>query len=221
MSDQAIRVEITEDPDDRPAPGEARQPPLSDPILDPPPMHDPYAHGTGAPPPPPPGSGPGGFPYDFATPRRPPSQGKRRGPADRRLHDRIAQTYATVGIVVCAAAATRAQMIGTQDPIGATISPDRERARRANALLNQAGMHTVNMAPAAADAWMDAADEIPAIKKALNGFADGGAIAGLVMVHALMLVPYGVATGIIPEAIGANVAQMGAMMGAAAENGDG
>jgi hypothetical protein len=206
MADE-IKVEITEEPG-------PQQPPRTDPITDPPPRHEPYAHGIGGANgadyrPPPEASG------MFTPPRPPKTAPKPRGP-DRRLHDKIVGTYATMGLLVCAAAETRMQMLGPSDPIGARPDPAKERARRATFQMNQAGVGTVQMAPAAADAWLEVASEYPAVKRALERASEGSAIAGLVAVHAMMLVPYGVAAGWVPEVIGERLASVGQAMGAAA-----
>lgn len=199
---------------DRPDPGAAHQPPREDPITDQPPRHDPFAHGTGAPPPPsggwvPPGGG-------FVPPPRPPKQAAQPSPRskDARMRDKITQTYATVGLVVCAAAQTRATVIGNVDPIAPDLN--KVRAHQAAERMNQAGSTTVQMAPAAADAWMEVAKEVPAVARALEQFMEGGAILGLVAVHVMMIIPYGVAAGWVPEAIGQNISTVGAAMGAAA-----
>lgn len=217
MNADDLDTEIIEDDAPR-----VEQPPREDPITGPRPQHDPGAHfGEGTPPP------PGGWGEDAnggGTLPPPPPRPDRTRPLrgeDRKIHERIEATYATVGLVVCAAAETRMQVLGHADPPGTPQDPARDRARIATWHMNQAGANTVKMATAAADSWVEVSREIPAVRTALERFQDGGTIMGLVMVHAMILVPYGVAAGWVPAVIGENITKMSdAVSGAAAEHGD-
>jgi len=66
--------------------------------------------------------------------------------------------------------------------------------------LAATGAMVVTNAEAAAAAWLDYADQNPAVKRALKRFTEASAIGSLVAVHVAMLAPLLVDRGVIPAA---------------------
>lgn len=82
------------------------------------------------------------------------------------------------------------------------------------------GATVTNNAEAAASAWLDYADQNPAVKKALKRFTEASAIGSLVAVHVAMIAPLLVDRGVIPAAA-AGVADAMFTQSGAGSNGNG
>ena len=91
---------------------------------------------------------------------------------EKKLHGSLVRFHAMIGMGV--------QQVG--------------RARR-DPNMAVAGVNIVAMASDTADSWMELAQQNPAVKKALSGFVQGGAIAGVAGCYVAMALPIVVATG--------------------------
>src|SRR3954447_4766922 len=104
MSADDLEAEIVDD-------NGTQQAPRTEPLTDPPPRHDPFAHGIGGPgprafrPPPEPGYAGNGAGMFTPPPDRHSNPRQLRGD-EKRLYEKLTGTYAMVGVVVCAAAET-------------------------------------------------------------------------------------------------------------------
>lgn len=98
-------------------------------------------------------------------------------PTNRKLKASVQSTYESVGLLV----------------IGVGMS------KQDNGLIGSGQAITTN-AEAAADAWLELADQNPAVKRAMQRFAEGSAVATLVTVHVGMLLPLAASRGVIPAA---------------------
>jgi hypothetical protein len=110
----------------------------------------------------------------WSEPPPSPPPPRKPSPADRKLKEAVSGVYGTVGLVIAATAGENEQ-------------------------VQAAGIHVVNTADAAADAWMELAGQNAKVKKALQRFTEGTSFAGLVGVHVAMFAPLAAARGFIPE----------------------
>lgn len=111
-----------------------------------------------------------------ATAKSPPaSSGAPRRGSMARVRESLIGTYAMVGVM------TVASSQGREDPS-----------------LQVLGESITLRAEAAADAWLELADQNPAVKRALIAFAEGSAIASLLTIHFAMLAPFLAAREVIP-----------------------
>lgn len=101
----------------------------------------------------------------------------RRG-TDRKVKESLVTTYQTVGMLTVASA----------------------MAREDDALV-AFGTAVTSRAEAAADAWLELADQNPAVKAALIKFTQGSAVANLAAVHLSMVFPLLAARGVIPPIV--------------------
>lgn len=108
---------------------------------------------------------------------------KKRPPTDRRIADSITGTYQSAGMVIIAAA----------------------MARQDEGLLGT-GQAVVNGAESASEAWLELADQNPKVKKALQRFSEGSAVATLFAVHIGMVLPLAASRGVLPPMFGAATA---------------
>jgi hypothetical protein len=91
---------------------------------------------------------------------------KRRSPADRKLSENLSKFYGLLGV----------GMAGIGNATG-------------NVGLVASGVNVASKAEDAAEAWMAMADNSPAVRKALEGFATGSTFAGVIGIHVAMLAP--------------------------------
>lgn len=110
------------------------------------------------------------------TPKPPPRA--RRGDA-KQLRDNLERFYATVGGGVATAGVLRGD-------VGLVAS----------------GTNIGTKAAETADAWLELADTNPRIKRFLEAFMEGSAIANLVAAHLSMIVPIVASQGLVPEQVG-------------------
>lgn len=105
---------------------------------------------------------------------------KKRTPADKKLGAELASAYQGIGLAV----------------IGIGISREDNGVR-------DTGVSMVNHAEQAAEAWLDLADQNPAVKRALKKFTEASAIGSLVVVHLSMAAPLLADRGVIPAPLAA------------------
>jgi len=73
-------------------------------------------------------------------------------------------------------------------------------AREDQGLMGTGAMFAAN-AEAASSAWLDYADQNPAVKRALKKFTEASAVGSLVAVHVVMLAPLLIDRGVIPASV--------------------
>lgn len=71
-----------------------------------------------------------------------------------------------------------------------------------NAGLYAAGVNVAMQAEGIADNWLDAANEIPAVRRGLESMLKGGAVTVLVMSHVGLILPALAAAGVVPQQVG-------------------
>lgn len=147
----------------------------------------------------------------WAPPPEPETDKPKRGTNARRLQGKITEAYASIGFITCAIASTKQQMLG-EIPAGTPADHPRMQQSRQNELLYNAGTNAINTSSAVAEAWMELADQNPAVKTALERMTEGSAIASVVITNAMFIIPFGIALGWVPEVIGERMGGMSAMM---------
>jgi hypothetical protein len=141
-------------------------------------------------------------------PEPPPKQAPRTSPNMRRMHDELTGMYAGLGMMVVGAAEMKAQaQAGNPAAVQQAI------------MLRNAGVNTVKMAEGIADSWIKLANENAAVKRTLERVLEVSTVGTLVAQHGMLLLPYGIALGWVPEII---MERFGASVFAgAAPNGNG
>jgi hypothetical protein len=104
---------------------------------------------------------------------------RRRSSADRRILESLTGMYGMVG----------AGIAGVGQVQG-------------NAGLLAAGINVTVQGETLAGQWLDLAEEVPAVRRALEGMLKGGAVSVVVMGNAGIALPILAAAGIIPQQVG-------------------
>lgn len=65
-----------------------------------------------------------------------------------------------------------------------------------------AGVNITSQANGTADAWLELSQQNPQVKRMLQGFVQGSAVANLVGAHVAMIAPIVASRGIIPPQVG-------------------